>query len=198
MKLFLILIFPILLISSCSTGQTKNRFHEININPGISDTINQITSSANGVSMGKMEVRMYENDSLIIDTYNERQIEFFTMSEQIKDTIRITGFAGMFAGFGFYLDLFKDKYELTCLAKSDVPIYKYKENDTKLIHGLSVYCYETKLELTKNPDYKNLGEISGYLELKSDDFWEESNGKTKKYKMELRAFFKADKPLNAK
>jgi hypothetical protein len=190
-KILLILSLSIFIFSCIDSQNTSNQ--EYKIDAGLTGEIKEQASLTNGVSMGKMEVKMFENDSLIVDTYDkEKKIEFITMSNLGNDTIRITGFAGMFAGFGFYLDISNGGYDLTCLAKSDVPIYKYNEQDTTLSFGLSVPCYQTSLTLTAKPIFENGETISGYLELKSNDFWEESNGESKKYKMELRAYFRTE------
>ncbi len=197
-QLQVIIIVFSLFLSSCGQGQTTSK-SDYKIDNNVQSQVDKQTTSSNGVAMGKMEIRMFENDSLLFDTYGkDKKIEFFTMTTLQNDTIHITGFAGMFAGFGFYLDIFGDSYELTYLAKSDAEIYKYNKSDTTLTFGLSVPCSETSLTLVSKPTFKQDDIISGVLELKSKDFWEVSNGKEKKYRIELRAYFKTGKIENRK
>jgi len=197
-KLQIIIIVFSLFLSSCGQGLTTSKTG-YNVDSSIQYQVDKKTMSSNGVAMGKMEIRMFAKDSLLFDTYGkDKKIEFFTMTTLVNDTIHITGFAGMFAGFGFYLDIFNDSYELTYLAKSDAEIYKYNKADTTLTFGLSVPCSETSLTLVIKPTFNQDDIISGILELKSMDFWEVSNGKEKKYRMELRAYFKTGKIENRK
>ncbi len=190
-KIVLIISFSIF-IFSCSYGQNISN-PEYKIDAGLIEKIKEQASSTNGVSMGKMEVKVFENDTLIVNTYDIEKIEFFTMSNLENDTIRITGYTSKLIGFGFYLDITIDSYDLTFLAKSDMPIYKYNKQDTTLLFGLSVPCYRTSLTLTAKPIFKNGETITGFLELKSNDFWGESKGESKKYKIELRAYFMTEK-----
>ena len=98
----------------------------------------------------------------------------------------------MFAGFGFYLDLFKDSCNITHLAKSDTEIYKLNKSDSILSFGLVVPCKEKTLTLVNKPEFK-VGEIiEGIIELTSQDYWEVANGHERKYKMQLKAYFKTE------
>jgi len=192
-KLQVIKILFSLFLSSCGQGQTTSKTG-YKIDSDIQAQVDNQTMSSNDVVMGKMEIRMFENDSLIFDTYGkDKKIEFFTMTTLENDTIHITGFAGMFVYFGFYLDIFNDSYEVTYLAKSDAEMYKYNKTDTTLTFGLSVPCSEPSLTLVSKPTFNNNDTVSGILEIKSNDFWEVSNGKEKKYRMELKAYFKTGK-----
>jgi hypothetical protein len=183
----------LLLFFSCGYGQTTSKLG-YKIDSNISDQLYKQTNSTSGVSMGKMEIKMFEYDSLIIDTYDkDKKIEFFTMTSLVNDTVHIVGFAGMFTGFGFYLDIYKDDYKITYLAKSDAEIYKYSKADTTLTFGLSVPCSETSLTLISKPTFKLDDIIAGIVELKSLDFWEVSNWREEKYRIELRAYFTTGK-----
>ena len=179
------------LLTSCSQAQQDNTNYKVDSN--IKETVDKQTSATNGVAMGHMEVKMFENDSLIIDTYGkDKKLEFFTMTTIKKDTIHIIGFAGMFAGFGFYLDLFKDSCSITHLAKSDAEIYKMNKSDTILTFGLSVPCPQKNLTLVNKPTFKEGEIIEGILELTSQDYWEVANGHERKYRMQLKAYFKTE------
>jgi len=188
----LILIFTLLFsLTSCLQAQQDNTNYKVDGN--IKETVDNQTSSTNGVAMGHMEVKMFENDSLIFDSYGkDKKLEFFTMTTIKNDTIHIIGFAGMFAGFGFYLDLFKDSCTITHLAKSDAEIYKLNKSDTTLTFGLSVPCPYKTLTLVNKPTFKEGEIIEGIIELTSQDFWEVANGHEKKYRMQLKAFFKTE------
>ena len=98
----------------------------------------------------------------------------------------------MFVGFGFYLDLFKDSCTITHLAKSDAEIYKMNKTGTTLTFGLSVPCPYKTLILVEKPAFKEGETIEGILELISQDFWEVANGQEKKYRMQLKAYFRTD------
>lgn len=192
-KLQIVIILFSLLFSSFSQGQTISK-QGYKIDSTIKDQIDELTNSLNGVAMGKMEIRMYENDSLIFDNYGkDKKVEFLTMTTLDNDTFHSVGFAGMFAGFGFFLDIYKNNYVVTYLVKSDVEVYKYNQADTTLAFGLSVACPKTSLTLANTLTFKQDEVISGIVELNSSDFWEVSNGEEKKYRMELKAYFNTGK-----
>ena len=177
------------------TNSSKAQFDKTNyiVDRNIKENIDKHTSLTNGVAIGHMEVKMFENDSLIFDTYGkEKKLEFITMTTIKNDTIHIIGFAGMFAGFGFYLDLFNDSCTITHLAKSDTEIYKLNKSDTTLSIGLSVPCLQKSLLLVSKPIFKEGEVIEGIIELTSQDYWELTNGQERKYHMQLKAFFKTE------
>ena len=178
-------------MSTCSQAQQDNTNYKVDSD--IKEKVDKQTSSTNGVAMGQMEVKLFENDSLIFDTYGkDKKLEFFTMTTIKNDTIHIIGFAGMFAGFGFYLDLFKDSCTITHLAKSDAEFYKLNKSDTALTFGLSVPCPYKNLTLVNKPTFKEGEIIEGIIELTSSDYWEVANGHEKKYRMQLKACFKTE------
>ena len=73
----------------------------------IKDTINKKVKSLNGVTVSSMDVKLFENDSIVADTYSTGKSinECLTMTTLDGDTINIMGFAGMFAGFGYQIAL---------------------------------------------------------------------------------------------
>lgn len=163
------------------------------IDSSIKELVDSHTNSSNGVAIGHMEIRMFMDDSLFLDTYGkEKKIDFFTMTTFRKDTIEIIGFAGMFIGFGFYLDLFKDSCAITHLAKSDMPSYKLNRSDTTLSFSLSVPCPEKSLTLVRKPSFKEGEVIEGMIELTSRDYWSAGNGREIKFRMQLKAYFKTE------
>lgn len=135
----------------------------------------------NGVPIGNMEIKIFEDDVLIFDNFGENEKgELIFMTTWEQDTISIIGFVGFAMAIGFYLDLYGDSYELTYLVKSDTDIYKYNKEDTRLSYKLSVPCSYTSCTLTSKPTFKKEDSISGIVELKSDDFWQFANGRENK------------------
>ena len=186
-------LISILLFSLTGWSQAQEDNIKYKVDSNIKETVDKQTRSTNDVALGQMEIKMFENDSLIFDIYGkDRKIEFFTMTTIKNDTIHIIGFAGMFVGFGFYLDFFKDSCTITHLAKSDAEIYKMNKSDTTLTFGLSVPCPHKTLTLVNKPTFKEGEIIEGIIELTSQDYWEVSNGHERKYRMQLKAYFKTE------
>jgi hypothetical protein len=144
-----------------------------------------------------MDFKMYENDILVFDTYSKGKgiDECMIFSTLTGDTINITGFAGMFAGFGYLITLFKDTCIVSHFSKSDAEIYKLHKTDS-LEYGVSVPCKTYKLTLSQKPAFKKGEVLEGIIELLSEDYYEVANGKEKKYKMQLTGYFKTD-PLES-
>jgi hypothetical protein len=111
------------------------------------------------------------------------------------DTINITGFMGMFAGFGYQIALFKDTCIVRHFMKSDAEIYKLNKTDS-LTFGVSVPCKTYKLTLTNKPSFKKGDIVEGVIELMSDEYYEVANGNERKYKMQLTGYFKTE-PLES-
>ncbi len=141
--------------------------------------------------MASMDFKMFENDSLIGDTYATGKSidECMIMALQEGDTINITGFLGMTAAFGYEIALFKDTCIVRHFMKSDVEIYKLKKTDS-LKFGVSVSCRSYKLVLTEKPTFKKGAVIEGMIELTSDDYFEVADGQENKYSMQLTGYFK--------
>lgn len=156
MKQLTLLSLAIFFFTNCVPAQTANTNY--NVDHNLQQTVDKRTTLTKDLALGQMEVKMFENDSLIIDTYGkDKKVEFFTMTTMQNDTIHITGFAGMFIGFGFYLDLFKDKYTLTHLVKSDGEFYKLSKSDPAHAQQIHIGYELGKLR----------GETNSILKLKS-------------------------------
>jgi len=174
--------------TSCLQAQQDKINYKVD--SSIKEKVNKQTSSTNGAALGHMEVKMFENDSLIFDSNGkDKKLEFFTMTNMKKDTIHIIGFSGIFSGFGFYLALCKDSCSIKHFVKSDAEIYKMNKSDTTLTFGLSIPCLQKSLTLVKKPTFKEGEIIEGILELTSQDYWEVANGHERKYRMQLIAYF---------
>jgi hypothetical protein len=144
-----------------------------------------------------MDFKMLENDSVVADTYAQGKSidECMMMSLLEGDTINITGFMGMFAGFGYQIALFKDTCIVRYLGKSDVETYKLNKTDS-LAFGVSVPCKTYKLTLVNKPTFKKGDIVEGIIELTSNDYYEVANGKENKYRIQLTGYFRTD-PLES-
>lgn len=163
------------------------------IDKGIKEEVESNMGDMNGVPVGKLELRVYEDDVLAFDNFgdNDNKGELIIMTHYQNDTLCITAFAGFEIALGFYLDLYGNNYELTYLVKSDMPVYKYNEEDTEKRFKLSVPCSYTSCILTAKPTFKKEDVVSGVVELKSEDFWYVGNDKKHKRRVELKAYFLA-------
>jgi len=192
-------ISAILLMTISSCGQTAKTVDNgaYVVDPNVKDKVDRKVKSFNGITMSSMDFKMYENDSIIGDTYAKGKSidECMTMTTLQGDTINIVGFMGMFAGFGYQIALFKDTCIVQHFAKSDAEIYKLHKNDS-LEFSVSVPCKTYKLTLSKKPTFKKGEILEGIIELTSDDYYEAANGKESRYKMQLTGYFKTD-PLES-
>lgn len=185
----LIIIFGILL-SSCARTGTIEKAGGYSINPAVKDEVEKKISSANGIILGTIDYKLYENGSLIIDSHEKgKSSECFTMASLKGDTISITGFMGMFAGFGYTIELYRDTCIIRHFAKSDAEIYKLHKNDS-LQFGVSVPCTAYSLTLAAKPAFTKGGVAEGIIELTSEEYYEVANGEERKYKMQLKSWFR--------
>ncbi|MBL1162152.1 MAG: hypothetical protein D8M52_10630 [Chlorobi bacterium] len=194
---FFSLIFLLVAITSC--GQTQKPFDNGSyiVDNSIKQKVDKKVKSYNGVTMSSMDVKLYENDSVTADTYSKGKSidECMTFTTLDGDTINITGFAGMFAGFGYQITLFKDTCIVRHYAKSDAEIYKLHKTDS-LEFGVSVPCKTYKLTLSKKPTFKKGEVLEGIIELTSEDYYEVANRGETKCKIQLTGYFKTD-PLES-
>jgi hypothetical protein len=160
------------------------------INPSVKGEVAKKISSVNDIILGAIDYKLYENDSLIIDSHSTgKSGECFTMASLKGDTINITGFMGMFAGFGYTIELYNDTCIIRHFSKSDAEIYKLHKNDP-LNFTVSVPCRSYSLTLAAKPVFKK-GEVAeGIIELMSEDYYEAANGEEKRYRMHLKSWFR--------
>ena len=189
-------IFTFMLISFLFTayGQTQSGSNEsaYQINGEIEEQIEEKVKTFNGVTKGSMDFKIYQNDSLIADTDSKgKSIECLLMTNLTSDTVNITGFMGMFAGFGYQIELFNDTCLVSYFAISDAEIYKLNKTDS-LTFGVSVPCKSYKLTLTKKPIIKKGEIISGIVELESEEYFEVANGDENKYRVVLKGYFRTE------
>jgi len=189
---FLTSTFCLIAISCAQSAKPVNNGAYI-IDPGIRSMVDKKVKSGKGLIMTSMDFRMFENDSIINDTYAEGKSidECMTMTSLDGDTINITCFLGMTAAFGYQIALFKDTCIVTHFIKSDAEIYKLNKSDS-LTFGVSVPCKTYKLTLAGKPTFKKGDIVEGIVELMSDEYYEVANGNEKKYKMQLTGYFKTE------
>lgn len=185
------------ILSSC--GQTSKPIDNGSyiVDNSIKSQVDKKVKSFNGVTMSSMDFKMYDNITLIADTYAKGKSidECMTMATLRGDTINIVGFMGMFAGFGYQITLFKDTCIVRHFAKSDAEIYKLNKNDS-LEFGISIPCKTYKLTLSKKPTFQKGEVLEGIIVLTSNEYYEVANGKESRYRMQLTGYFRTD-PLES-
>jgi hypothetical protein len=185
-----ILINFLFLACRQTKNNSNNEAYQIDIK--IKEQIKQKVKTSGIVTMGSMDFKMYQNDSLIVDTYSkDKSIDCRLITTLNGDTASITGFMGMFSGFGYQIGLFKDTCIVRHFAKSDTEIYKLSKTDS-LTFGVSVPCKSYKLTLVETPILKKGEIISGIIELESEDYFEVANGDENRYRIELKGYFKTE------
>ncbi|HTK21454.1 MAG TPA: hypothetical protein VL442_18170 [Mucilaginibacter sp.] len=146
-------------------------------------------------------VEAYENDKLIYSPKVNTPKQLFKSFYLWKgDTLKIDGGFGLFTGFGFTVNVYKNTATVYHLLSSDEsPAFAYKEGD-KLIPRLEVLCSQTKIILSELPDSLKNQTIYGYVEFKSDNYYVSSgtiSGKEtlprKKQRTNMKIYFKSER-----
>jgi hypothetical protein len=186
------LFLIILLLISCSSGDGVNNKAEYKIDPGITTEVAENTRKEDKLDIGSMEIRYYEDDSLVSETFsNEKSVPFWIMQEHSTESIQIDGVVGMFDAWGIHLELDKTKFSVAYFSGADFGIYKKQKSDTVLSPGIYLKCKHPSLTLQAYPQFEDGEEISGIIEFQTPEYWEVSNGKEKKVRIEGRAYFRA-------
>jgi hypothetical protein len=187
--------FILLLAVLTSCGQTQKPFDNgsYTVDNSIKQKVDKKVKSYNGITMSSMDFKLFENDSIAVDTYSEGKSidECLTFTRVEGDTINVLGWAGMFAGLGYQITLFKDTCIVRHYVKSDAIVYKLHKNDS-LDFGIYVPCKSYKLTLSKKPTFKKGEILEGVIDLTSEDYYEVANGRETKYKVQLTGYFKTD------
>lgn len=181
-----------------SCGQTPKTFYNgaYIVDNNVKKQVEKEVSSFNGIIFGAMDFKMFENDSLIADTYSKgKSIECITMTTLDGDTANIAGFVGISAAFGFKIALFKDTCIIRFFESSDF-IDTTTKPDSSIFVGGSLPCKTYKLTLANKPQIKKGEIIEGIIELTTDDFYQVSNGIKTKNKVYLKGYFKTE-PLQS-
>lgn len=185
------LFLIILLLISCSSGDRVNTKVEYKIDPGIITEVAKNTRKEGKIDIGSMEIRYYEDDSLVTETFSSNQaIPFFIMQKHSTQTIRIDCVVGMFDAWGIHLELDKTKFNIAHFSGADFGIYRKQKSDTVLSPGIYLKCKHPSLTLQAYPQFEDGEEISGIIEFKTPEYWEVSNGKEKKIRIEGKAYFR--------
>ncbi len=191
-NIFFALISACIIQLSCSQQQKKADYGAYTVDGSIKNVVDKKISSSHDLNMGAMDFRIFENDSVTADSWAKGQsIACMTLATLDGDTINITGFAGMFAGFGFQLALFKDTCIVRHFAKSDMEMYKLKRSDS-VTFGVSVPCKTYTLTLAHHPSFKKGEMVEGVVELESEDYYEEKNRTEQKDRVQLKVYFKTE------
>ena len=118
-------------------------------------------------------VELFENDSLIISSFEEeRKMVFRSFFYRLDGKIKIDGAFGMFGGFGFSIGFMDDGEPIVThlLASDDWPEYSLTK-DGDLEYRLEVPCTDVKLVLSKMPLGETDEVIYGMVEFKSLDYY---------------------------
>jgi hypothetical protein len=184
------LFLAILLLISCSSGDGLNKKVAYKIDSGIIAEVAENTRKEDKLDIGSLEIRYYEDDSLVSETFsNDKAIPFFIMQEHSSDTIQIDGVVGMFDAWGFQLLITKEKMEVTYFSGADFGIYKKQKSDTTLLPGIALKCKSSSLTLATYPKFENGEEIIGIVTFETPEYWQVQNGVEKKIRLEGKAYF---------
>ena len=192
-------ILTLILTALSSCGQTPKGFDNgaYVVDQNIKAKVDKKVKSFYGVTESSMDFKVFQNDRIVGNTYDRGKSidKCMTTSSLDGDTLNITGFIGMFGGFGYQIALFKDTCIVRHFMKSDVKIYKLKKTDS-LSFGVSVPCKNYKLTLANKPTFEKGEIVEGIIELMSEEYYEVANGNERKYKMQLTGYFKTE-PLTS-
>lgn len=208
----ILIFFIIVLLSFNSFGQSKSlpEIVGLTIDPNIKNEVEKnIKSTQSGYIPKEMEGMMYEN-ILIAEIFEDDKPKTVITSNENKksifksfyywqnNTIGIDGAFGMYTGIGFSIKIENNKATVYHLLSADeIPSYAYTEKDN-LIYRLEVPCTETKIILSEIPDNKKQQIIYGYVEFKSNNYYQ-SNGSIdekeisprKKERANMKIYFKS-------
>lgn len=196
MKFQNLLHITILVQTFSCNAQTKDiALGTYAVDPSITTAATNSIKMDGTMPLGQMDIKMFENDKEIHNTFNTtKKIPFLTRTNIYGDVISLTGFAGMFAGFGFMLNIRGDSCEIFFLVKTDDPyIYKLNITDSVYKTGLLVPCTSGKIILSKKPDGKTLTQtnpLEGYIELESQEYYQKADGHDDKFKVLIKTYFK--------
>jgi len=190
-------ISVLLLIGFNSYGQELKivETESYTIDQSVQSKVDDRVTAANDIILSSMDIKMYADDSLIIDSYaSGESLNWCTIISSLDgDTISIIGFYGMFGGFGYQITIYSDTCLIRYFVKADDQIYKLNKTDS-LSFGISVPCEIYQLTLVNQPTFKKGDVVAGIIELTSYEFYEVMNGREKRYKVQLTGYFRT-KPL---
>lgn len=167
-----------------------NKKVDYEIDRGILHEVAKNTKKEGELDVGSLEIRYYEDDSLISETFtNNKVVPFWIMQEHTHDKITLNGLVGMFDAWGFHLQIEKTTFKVTYFAGADFGIYKKHKSDTALNAGIQLKCMQTSLTLSEYPKFEDNEKILGIVRFKTPEYWVVANGNEKKCRLEGKAYF---------
>lgn len=114
------------------------------------------------------------------------------------DTLTIDGAFGIWGGTGFAIDIYQNEAVLThMLSSDDFATLAYTDYGA-LLSRLEVPCTATKIVLSEIPDSTKNQVIYGYVEFKSNNFYEAketeeagTNGPRQKLRNNMKLYFRS-------
>ena len=182
-------LLPILLFS-CTSGDGQYKKTDYKIDKSIVAEVAENTRKEGKLDIGSLEIRYYENDSLVSETFgNDKSIPFMIMQQHSDSVIFIDGIVGMFDASGFQLHITKKTYNVRYFSNSDFKIFKKQQTDTVLNTGINLKCKSSSLTLATYPKFENDEEITGIVTFETPEYWQVLNGTEKKIRLEGKAYF---------
>jgi hypothetical protein len=122
--------------------------------------------------------------------FNQKDLNCFTRSLLENNKIVIMGYMPEQPGWGFQLVVYGDSCIIASFAQTDRMLYKRKPSDSDLLYFITLPSTTKKLILSKKPAFSKNEKFTGYVELKSEDFYYINKGIPTKAFITLTAFFK--------
>lgn len=190
MKQLLSFTLPISLLSACSSGDGQYQKPEYQIDKSILDEVSKNTYNHDGVDYGSLEIRYYENDSLVSETFSSKAVlAFRIMQTHAKDGVFMRAIVGPTETWGFDLQIKKEKVVVSYSAGSDPAAFKKQQSDTALSGGIGLICKNRSLTLSKTPSFEDGEQIIGIATFETPEYWQVQNGVEKKVRLEGKAYF---------
>ena len=183
---------------SCTSQQDNIKPGKYLVDKNILQKVEKFVKNEEGMLVGQMDIRVLENDKEVQNTFGtDKKVSFFTTTNISNDIIMISAHAGMFAGFGFELYIWKDScVVLFDIATDDPDIYKLNKTDSTYKTGVQVPTISSKVILSRTPDPKGISKsnpLEVCVELESGEFYEKSErNEDKKLKFFITAYFKTE------
>jgi len=170
-----------IVFAACDQRRSSNIVKGLTIDPNIKREVEKHIEDSKEFEAFKNKMEVYansifiesfENDSLIFRSIDSSKKQIFKSFYLWKnDTLTIDGAFGLFGGFGFGIDIYKNIATLYhMLSADDFPEYAYNEKDS-LRFRLQVPCTDTKIILSEIPDSTKSQVIYGYVEFKSANYF---------------------------
>ena len=115
----------------------------------------------------------YESDSLVFDTRGQEQIlPFKTLTFSRGDTVIMSGWYGLFGGFGFSIYWIDDQpYLYHMLSADEFPTYALTPDDPLELR-IEVPCHDAKVIFSQKPEWKVGEVIYGMVQFSSGEYYQ--------------------------